>query len=99
VKFPEYADQLPAGLVSYRQQFGKLAGELDSDSVFYLVAYLAVNIARCVAESSNNTIVVSVAGAQGTGKSTMTRLLASVLRDCFNTGTAILSLDDFYLPL
>ncbi|MBT6583684.1 MAG: kinase, partial [Gammaproteobacteria bacterium] len=41
----------------------------------------------------------SIAGAQGTGKSTMSRLLASMLQDCFNTSTTILSLDDFYLPL
>jgi pantothenate kinase-related protein Tda10 len=99
VKFPEYGDPLPAGLVSYRSRFGKLAGELDSDTVFYLVGYLALNIAKCAAESSNKSIVVSIAGAQGTGKSTMTRLLAYTLRDCFNTSTATLSLDDFYLPL
>jgi D-glycerate 3-kinase len=99
VKFPEYADQLPAGLVSYRQRFGELAGQVDSDAVFHLVGYLAVNIAKLASESSNKTIVVSVSGAQGTGKSTMTRLLASVLQDCFNTSTATLSLDDFYLPL
>lgn len=103
MKFPEYGDPLPAGLVSYRPRFAKLAGELDSDTVFYLVGYLALNIAKCAAESgdksSSKSIVVSIAGAQGTGKSTMTRLLAHMLRDCFNTSTATLSLDDFYLPL
>ncbi|MBT3624959.1 MAG: kinase [Gammaproteobacteria bacterium] len=99
MKFPEYSDQLPSELASYRQPFGKLAGALDSDPVFCLVAFLAVNIARLASESVQQTIVVSIAGAQGTGKSTMSRLLASMLHDCFNTSTTILSLDDFYLPL
>ena len=99
MKFPEYSHQLPAELASYRQPFGKLAGALDSDPVFCLIGYLAVNIARLTSESSNKTIVVSIAGAQGTGKSTMSRLLASMLQDCFNTSTTTLSLDDFYLPL
>ena len=74
-------------------------GELGDDTVFPLVGYLAVNIARLSNESCKKTVVVSIAGAQGTGKSTMTRLLASVLNDCFNISTTTLSLDDFYLPL
>jgi pantothenate kinase-related protein Tda10 len=84
VKFPEYTHQLSAELASYRQWFGKLVGELGGDTLFPLVGYLAVNIARLSNESGKKTIVVSIAGAQGTGKSTMTRLLASVLHDCFN---------------
>ena len=98
MKFPEYTRRLPPELASYAQQFGKLAGALGSDTVFCLIGYLAVNIARLASESINKTIVVSIAGAQGTGKSTMSRLLASVLQDCFNTSTSTLSLDDFYLP-
>ena len=99
MKFPKYTHQLPAELASYRQRFGKLVGELGVDTVFPLVGYLAVNIARLSNESGKKTIVVSIAGAQGTGKSTMTRLLASVLHDCFSISTTTLSLDDFYLPL
>ena len=99
MKFPEYSFQQPFELASYRQSFGKLAGALDSDAVFCLVDYLAANIARLASESRHKTTVVSIAGAQGTGKSTMSRLLASMLQDCFNTSTTILSLDDFYLPL
>ena len=99
MKFPEYSQPLPSELASYRQPFGKLAGALDSDPVFSLVGYLAVNIARLASESAQQAIIVSIAGAQGTGKSTMSRLLASMLQDCFNTSTTILSLDDFYLPL
>ena len=98
MKFPEYTRRLPLELASYAQQFGKLAGALGSDTVFCLIGYLAVNIARLASESINKTIVVSIAGAQGTGKSTMSRLLASVLQDCLNTSTSTLSLDDFYLP-
>ena len=99
MKFTEYSSQQPFELASYRQSFGKLAGALDSDAVFCLVDYLAANIARLASESRHKTTVVSIAGAQGTGKSTMSRLLASMLQDCFNTSTTILSLDDFYLPL
>jgi len=99
VKFPEYTHQLPAEQTFYRQRFGKLVGELAGDAVFPLVGYLAVNIARLSNESGKKTIVVSIAGAQGTGKSTMSRLLASVLHDCFKMSTTTLSLDDFYLPL
>ena len=99
MKFPEYSNQQPSELASYRQPFGKLAGALDSDAVFCLVGYLAANIARLASESRHKTTVVSIAGAQGTGKSTMSRLLASMLQDCFNTSTTIVSLDDFYLPL
>jgi len=98
VKFPEYTRQLPPELASYARQFRKLAGALGSDTVFCLIGYLAVNIARLASESINKTIVVSIAGAQGTGKSTMSRLLESVLQDCFYTSTSTLSLDDFYLP-
>jgi D-glycerate 3-kinase len=67
--------------------------------LFPLVGYLAINIARLSNESGKKTIVVSISGAQGTGKSTITRLLASVLHDCFKISTTTLSLDDFYLPL
>tara|TARA_B110000305_G_scaffold161663_1_gene178918 strand:- start:2569 stop:3459 length:891 start_codon:yes stop_codon:yes gene_type:complete len=99
VKFPDYTHQLPAELASYRPTFDKLAGVLSNDAVFCLVAYLAANIARLANESRHKTIVVSIAGAQGTGKSTVSRLLSSVLQDCFSTSTTTLSLDDFYLPL
>lgn len=99
MKFPEYSHQLPAGLGSYRPSFDQLAGALGNDAVFCLLGYLAENIAKLANESRHKTIVVSIAGAQGTGKSTLSRLLSSVLQDCFSTSTTTLSLDDFYLPL
>ena len=40
---------------------------------------------------------MSVAGGQGSGKSTFSQLLATLLVECFETRTLVLSLDDFYL--
>lgn len=40
---------------------------------------------------------MSVSGAQGSGKSTFSKLLARLLEECFETRTLVLSLDDFYL--
>ena len=40
---------------------------------------------------------VLIAGAQGSGKSTLSKLLASRLKDAHGKRTAVLSIDDFYL--
>jgi D-glycerate 3-kinase len=40
---------------------------------------------------------IGIAGAQGSGKSTFSQLLATLLGECFDTRTLVLSLDDFYL--
>ena len=48
--------------------------------------------------ATSDTIVLSIAGAQGTGKSTLANLVALMLRECFSASVAVLSLDDFYLP-
>ena len=41
--------------------------------------------------------MISLAGSQGSGKSTMVKLLADILNNCFSLSVAVLSLDDFYL--
>ncbi|MFT4799422.1 MAG: D-glycerate 3-kinase [Candidatus Azotimanducaceae bacterium] len=40
---------------------------------------------------------MGISGAQGSGKSTFAKLLATLLIECFETRTLVLSLDDFYL--
>lgn len=44
----------------------------------------------------NGPIVVGINGAQGSGKSTMSELLALILKESFGLSTAILSIDDIY---
>ncbi|MBL4743784.1 MAG: hypothetical protein JKX87_03980, partial [Cycloclasticus sp.] len=44
----------------------------------------------------NGPMVVGINGAQGSGKSTMSELLALILKDSFGLSTAILSIDDIY---
>ena len=98
MKFFDYTEDASAGLLSYRRRFAELAGKLNHDRIFHLVGYLASNIFALSQESKAKPIFVSISGAQGTGKSTITRLLSSLLSDCFNLSVSTLSLDDFYLP-
>jgi len=42
------------------------------------------------------TLVIGISGAQGSGKTTLRRLLQPVLRECFQRRVAGLSLDDLY---
>lgn len=46
--------------------------------------------------SQHATLIVGINGAQGSGKSTLSRLLADVLQHGFNLNTVILSIDDLY---
>jgi len=46
----------------------------------------------------NRTWVVGLNGAQGSGKSTLSAVLKIILEEDYNCNTAILSLDDLYLP-
>ena len=41
--------------------------------------------------------VIGISGAQGTGKSTLTRICKSILTDYFKLNVAAISIDDFYL--
>jgi len=49
-------------------------------------------------ESESKTYFLGVSGAQGSGKSTFSKLLAITLHEMFDSNTLVLSLDDFYLP-
>ena len=47
---------------------------------------------------NSSPIVVSVSGAPGTGKTTLAYELAGAFQQVFGVNSAIVSLDDFYLP-
>ena len=47
---------------------------------------------------TSTPIVVSVSGAPGTGKTTLANELACAFQQVFGVNSAIVSLDDFYLP-
>ena len=49
------------------------------------------------AQSSNTPLVIGINGAQGTGKSTMSKVLALALEHKHSLKTAIISIDDIYL--
>lgn len=62
-------------------------------------AYIALSLR--IAEwraATDRPIVVGICGAQGSGKSSAAAVLAEVLGGAFGLQTAVLSLDDFYLP-
>ncbi len=58
---------------------------------------LAEKTARLLA-ATPGSLVFGIAGAQGTGKSTLAAMLAECLRETWSETVAVLSLDDFYLP-
>lgn len=63
-----------------------------------LIAGFYVPMAAWVAEHvEGRTLVLGINGAQGTGKSTLARLLQRLLEHAYGLRAAILSLDDLYL--
>jgi D-glycerate 3-kinase len=63
-----------------------------------LIADFYLPMAEWVAEhAADRTLVLGLNGAQGTGKSTLARLLKRLLRRVYELRVAILSLDDLYL--
>jgi len=46
--------------------------------------------------SKNKTIVVGLSGAQGTGKTTVSKILKTILDNKFKVNTVCFSIDDFY---
>ena len=55
-------------------------------------------IALAIVEKyESGMMTVGISGAQGSGKSSISRMLQSVLEDAFSMSAGILSIDDFYL--
>lgn len=81
-----------------RNEFAALAiaGGIEpryADNYFDLVFEIATGLAS----RSDELVVVGIAGAQGTGKSTFAKMLAIALERGLEKTTLVMSLDDFYL--
>ncbi len=48
---------------------------------------------------NNKTLVIGISGGQGSGKSTITKILKLILKIKYNLNTVIFSIDDFYKTL
>jgi len=67
---------------------------IDTIGEYYLPLAQWLNTHR----PANRTWIVGLNGAQGTGKSTLSAVLKIILEENYNCNTAIISLDDLYLP-
>ena len=72
----------------FRDKFGQLKN-------FYMP------IGKAIFENykKKNPIVIGLSGGQGSGKSTISRIIKIVLKEIFNLETVIFSIDDFYKTL
>ena len=86
---------------STRQFMDEFCAARDLNSIFvrnvesYFLDYAARLSQR--AHASNRPVVVGLNGAQGSGKSTLSELLAELLPRFFEVDCHVLSIDDFYL--
>ena len=72
-----------------------LNGVFTRNAESYFLAYASRLSTR--AASEDRPIIVGLNGAQGSGKSTLSELLAELLPEFFDVDCHVLSLDDFYL--
>jgi D-glycerate 3-kinase len=80
-----------------RRALGNELSSLSSvDEVLNLYEYL-LTLVNDEISRTGKSVVLGICGPQGSGKSTMARVLAEVLRDCGGLSVATLSLDDLYL--
>ena len=86
---------------STRQFMDEFCAARDLNSIFmrnvesYFLDYAARLSQR--AHAANRPVVVGLNGAQGSGKSTLSELLAELLPKFFDVDCHVLSIDDFYL--
>lgn len=59
---------------------------------------IANRVSRQQAEDPGKSLIIGLCGPQGSGKSTMAKVLEALLRELHSFSVAILSLDDLYLP-
>lgn len=65
---------------------------------FDIVRHIYMPLVQIISEAHHDQpLLVSINGAQGTGKSTLTRFLKSIIESELDCNVAELSLDDFYL--
>ena len=93
VKFSSPDPEVDQHKREYRERYVEVAGSLSEDEKYYeLIITLLMNVSA----SSRSCPMISVAGSQGSGKSTFARLLATVAEEHFQLRTTVLSMDDFY---
>lgn len=64
-----------------------------ADSYYELIFEIAIGLMS----RGESPLLLGIAGAQGTGKSTFAKMLAIILERVFEKTTLVMSLDDFYL--
>lgn len=89
-----FSDSLSQRLQQQIQQFDLPVSFMHS--VTQYIFPLAGLIAKQY-KSAGHSIMISINGAQGSGKSTMTVFLQLILQQHFGLGCAVVSIDDFYL--
>lgn len=95
MKFLSLHQARPDHFRQWQAAFAQRAGPLADDPRYYPLVF---DLAASIAENRAQQVpTVSVAGAQGSGKTTLAALLAWLLAEAFGLKTAVLSLDDFYL--
>lgn len=95
MKFNSFDQTSPKQIEPAREWFaGTAPSSLAGEDYFQLLYLLASGVA---ASLGKKPLVVAVAGAQGSGKSTLSRLLKDLLESVFDVSVADISLDDFYL--
>lgn len=82
----------------FRNEFAALAIGAGIEPRFADAYYeLVFEIATGLVSRGERLLVLGIAGAQGTGKSTLAKLLATVFERVFERRSVVMSLDDFYL--
>lgn len=87
-------EQLRQRFASFIENNALPAAFIDTLSEYYLPLAHWINQQR----PQDRTWIIGLNGAQGTGKSTLSTVLKIVLEEDYSCKTAIISLDDLYLP-
>lgn len=83
---------------AFRNEFAAVAIGAGIEPRFADAYYeLVFELATGLVSRGAGLLVVGIAGAQGTGKSTLARMLAMVFERVFERNSLVMSLDDFYL--
>ena len=87
-----------AALRSVLARFLQEASLPDSVAFTFIRWYAGVTQSLAQrAKTADIAPIVGFSGCQGSGKSTLVALIATVMREVYGVSTVVLSLDDFYL--
>lgn len=93
--FADHYSLDPVGADRYRSELRQIPGAYMEDPQRYPLLF---NLAASIHQQFSAEIpIISISGAQGTGKSTLAKLLGELLGRVFDLRSAVVSLDDFYL--